>query len=265
MPRRWAVDWPAGMTSPPGSAGIPFGRERSDLEAPRAGEERATAPHRVGGAGPQPRPRSRDPSTYPRAPQPPLARRNPFAPSNARSRPAGRSVGPEPRETDQREVAAGRWQGHFRSHRRAEATAGPAQEAVCGERPRELMDGARPQRSRSEPASEDRSGQRPGHGHPDEHGRDRDRLPQERGQPGRELCRRRLGAADERKRGKRDCLDRPLSAPPLSAPTPFRAGLDRPLFAPSNSIKLRIDYKDHTSRSHYPEPSLTTYSVQRVT
>jgi hypothetical protein len=161
------------MTSPPGSAGIPFGRERSDLEAPRAGEERATAPHRVGGAGPQPRPRSRDPSTYPRATQPPLARRNPFAPANARSRAAGRSVGPEPRETDQREVAAGHWQGPFRSHRRAEATAGWHRQGFAA-RLAEPMDGARPQRSRSERSERGRSGQRPGFGHPDEQGRAHD-------------------------------------------------------------------------------------------
>jgi hypothetical protein len=128
-----ASDWERGDDEPARLAGIPFGRERSDLEAPRAGEERAPAPHRVGGAGPQPRPRSRDPSTYPQATQPPLLRRNPHAPANARSRAAGRSVGPEPRETDQREVAAGHWQGSFRSHRRAEATAGPAQAGVCGE------------------------------------------------------------------------------------------------------------------------------------
>jgi hypothetical protein len=143
------------MTSPPGSAGIPFGRERSDLEAPRAGEERATAPHRVGGAGPQPRPRSRDPSTYPRATQPPLARRNPFAPANARSRAAGRSVGPEPRETDQREVAAGHWQGPFRSHRRAEATAGPAQAGVCPERQSKGWTGPGLSAAASELANED--------------------------------------------------------------------------------------------------------------
>jgi hypothetical protein len=142
------------MTSPPGSAGTPFGRERSDLEAPRAGEERATAPHRVGGAGPQPRPRSRDPCHYPQATQPPLVRHNPDAPANARSRAAGRSVGPEPRETDQREVAAGRWQGTFRSHRRAEATAGQHRQGFAA-RLAEPMDGARPQRSRSELASED--------------------------------------------------------------------------------------------------------------
>jgi hypothetical protein len=169
-------------------------------------------PHRVGGAGLWPRPRSRDPCHYPQATQPPLVRRNPSAPSNARSRPAGRSVGPEPRETDQREVAAGRWQGSFRSHRRAEATAGIAQAGVCGEacradgrgtasaQPRLVGDGAVKGRAPDTPTSTSR---------------DRDRLPQERGQPGREMCRRGLGAGNSRLNAY--FQDLTLSRPPARA------------------------------------------------
>jgi hypothetical protein len=150
-----AVDWPAGMTSPPGSAGIPFGRERSDLEAPRAGEERATAPHRVGGAGPQPRPRSRDPCHYPQATQPPLVRHNPDAPANARSRAAGRTGGAG---AEGNRPTGGRGGPLARNLPQPPTRRGDcwtAQAGVCGERSREPMDGARPQRSRSELASED--------------------------------------------------------------------------------------------------------------
>jgi hypothetical protein len=162
------------MTSPPGSAGIPFGRERSDLEAPRAGEELATAPHRVGGAGPQPRPRSRDPSAYPQATQPPLFRRNPSAPINARSRAAGRTGGagaegnrptggrggPLARILPQTPTRRGDcWIGTGRGLRRALTRADGRGTAS-----------AQPQRA----CERGRSGQRPGAGHPDEHGRSHD-------------------------------------------------------------------------------------------
>ncbi len=145
----------------------------SDLEAPRAGEEQATARCRVGYTGPKPSPQGRD--TAARSPSSKRSDpRHQTVKVRRQSRLVGRTVGPEPREGPHCGAAAGHWQGSFRSHRRAEATAGSHRQGFAV-RPAEPMDGGGPQRSRNE-RSEVRIGAVKGSasGHPDEHRRCRD-------------------------------------------------------------------------------------------